>query len=200
MLILLLQRPAPHILNYLILKIMSSFIILKICFCCLEIPCYPSPSRCCQVSTASVAWLLRAVSQGSRDPGQRPGVGPTLPTEHWVRPLLSQWVGGLEWTGVSSQGQWSTQVSQVADLKPTIIAVFMDSYTKKHSFSFKNSDGNGSILTDKQYCFINSCIKHTLYLESNPNDIVHSCPCRDDWGLDFTIQWSKNSFYSRIYW
>lgn len=39
-------------------------------------------------------------------------------------------------------------------------------FTKKHSFSFKNSDGNLCSLTDKQYCFMNSCIKYKLHLIS----------------------------------
>lgn len=74
------------------------------------IPFDPFPFVRYQVGAAGAAWLLWASRQGGRDPRQRPGVGQTLPAARGVRPLLPQWVGGLERTGVGAQGQRIAQV------------------------------------------------------------------------------------------
>lgn len=63
-----------------------------------------------KVSAAGVTRLLRACTQSSGDPRKRPGMGSTLPPAHRVRPLLPQWVGGHDWSGVSAEGQWRTRV------------------------------------------------------------------------------------------
>lgn len=63
-----------------------------------------------KVSAAGVTRLLRACTQSSGDPRKRPEMGSTLPPAHRVRPLLPQWVGGHDWSGVSAEGQWRTRV------------------------------------------------------------------------------------------
>lgn len=65
---------------------------------------------CCKVSAAGVTWLLRACTQSSGDSRKWPGVGSTLPPAHRVRPLLPQWVGGHDWSGVSAEGHWRASV------------------------------------------------------------------------------------------
>lgn len=86
-------------------------------------------SCCCKVSAAGAPWLLWACTQGGGDPRERPGMGSTLPPAHRVRPLLPEWVGGHDWSGVSEEGQWKTPVRKDQDCFYFHVIPFWMTYT-----------------------------------------------------------------------
>lgn len=55
-------------------------------------------------------------------------MGSTLPPAHRVRPLLPQWVGGHEWSGVSAEGRWNTSVRKDQNCFYFHIIPFVNTY------------------------------------------------------------------------